>query len=119
MIPCYVGPYTILKKIGKVAYELRLPNELTLVYLVFHVSMLKKCIGHSESILPIEGLDVKENLSYEKVPVHILDRQVKKLRNKEVAFVMVLWKNLLVEGATWEAKANMKSRYPHLFCNYG
>lgn len=42
-----------------------------------------------------------------------------KLRNKEVVFVKVLWKNHLVQGATWEAEADMKSRYPHIFENYG
>ena len=52
--------------------------------------MFKKCIGDPESILLIEGLTVKDNLSYEEVPVRILDRQVKKLRNKEVASVKVL-----------------------------
>ena len=87
------------------------------VHPVFHVSMLKKCIGDPESIHPIEVLGVKDNLSYEEVLVQILDRQVKKLRNKEVVSVKVLWKNKLVEGATWEAEVEMKSRYPHLFEN--
>ena len=79
--------------------------------------MLKKCIGDLESILPIEGLGVKDNLSYEEVPVQILDRQVKKLRNKEVVSVNVLWKNHLVVGAILEADTDMKSCYPHLFEN--
>ncbi|WMV25599.1 hypothetical protein MTR67_018984 [Solanum verrucosum] len=77
--------------------------------------MLKKCVNDSTSIVPLEGLGFKENLSYEKVPVDILDRQVKRLRNKEVASVKVLWRNHLVEGATWEADADMISRYPLLF----
>ena len=77
--------------------------------------MLKKCIGDLVSILRIEGLGVDENLSYEEVPVVILDRQVKKLRNKEVSSIKVLWRNHLVVSATWEAQADMKSRYPHLF----
>ena len=79
--------------------------------------MLKKCIGDPESILHIKGLGVKDKLSYEEVPVQILDRKVKKLRNKEVVSIKVLWKNQLVEGATWEAEANIKSRHPHLFDN--
>ena len=54
----YVGPYDILQMVGKVAYELMLPSELASVHPVFHVSMLKKCIGDPESILPIEGLFV-------------------------------------------------------------
>ena len=57
----------------------------------FHISMFQKCIGDPESILPIKVLGVKDNLSYEDVSVQILDRQVKRLRNKEVAYVKVLW----------------------------
>ena len=93
LTPRYVGPYEILQRVGKLAYELKLPSELTSVHPIFNVSMLKKCIGDSESILPIEGLGVKDNLSYEEVLVQILDRQVKKLRNKEVVSVKVIWKN--------------------------
>ena len=40
--------------------------------------------GDCVSSVPIEGLGVDENLSYEEVAVEILDRQVKKLRNKEM-----------------------------------
>jgi hypothetical protein len=36
--PRYVGPYPIMKRIGKVAYKLELPLELTGVHPVFHVS---------------------------------------------------------------------------------
>ena len=111
--PRYAGRYEVLQQVGKVAYELKLPIEIALFHVVFHVSMLKKCIGDLLSILPIKGLGVYETLSYEEVVVEILDRQVKKLRNKEVASVKVLWRNHLVEDATWEAEADMKSRYPN------
>ena len=36
----YEGLFRVLKKVGKVAYELELPCKLK-VHLVFHVSMLK------------------------------------------------------------------------------
>ena len=49
------------------------------------------------------------------VSVGILDLQVKKYRINEVAFVKVLWRNHLFEGATWEAKVGMKLRYLYLF----
>ena len=67
--------------------------------------MINKCIGDPASILPLEGLGVNENLSYEEVPVEILDRQVKWLRNKEIATMKVLWRNHLVEGVIWENEA--------------
>ena len=50
-----------------------------------HLSTDHKCISDPESILPIEVLGVKHNLSYEEIPVKILDRKVMKLSNKEVA----------------------------------
>ncbi|WMV33252.1 hypothetical protein MTR67_026637 [Solanum verrucosum] len=88
--PRYVGLYKILKCVGKVAYELDLQNELAPVHLVFHVSMLKKCIGDLVSIIPLKGLGVDESLSDEEILVEILDRQVKRLRNKEGSSIKVL-----------------------------
>ena len=82
---------------------------------VFHVSTLKKCIGDPTFIISLEGLEMKENLSYEEVIIEILDRQFKILMNKEVFSVKVFWRNQQVEGATWEDKAGMMSRYPHIF----
>ena len=52
---------------------------------------------------------VDEDLSYEEVPVEILDRQDKRLTNKAVSTVKILWRNHLVKGATWEGEADMKS----------
>ena len=49
-----------------------------------------------------------ENLSYEEVLVDILDREVKKFRNKEVASIKDFWRNHLVEGSTWEAKISLE-----------
>ena len=46
------------------------------------------------------------------MPVEISDRQVKRIRNIEIATMKVLWRNHLVEGAMWEAEADMRSRYP-------
>ncbi|CAN4105364.1 unnamed protein product [Withania somnifera] len=99
--PRYIGPYKIIKRYGQVAYELELPQELSIVHPVFHVSMLCRCIGDPSRITPIEDVQVIEELGYEEVPVAILDRQVKKLRNKEVASVKVLWRNQQVEEVTW------------------
>ena len=96
--PRYVVPYEISQKIGKVAYELRLPREFASVHPVFHVLMHTKCIRDAKSIIPIKGLCFQENLSYEEVPIEILDRQLKRLRNKVMAFVKVLWKNNIFKG---------------------
>ena len=113
--PRYIGPYKIIRRIGQVAYELELPQGLSTVHPVFHVSMLRKCVGDPSRITPTEDVQVTRDLTYEEVPIVILDRQVRKLRNKEVASIKVLWRNQQVEEVTWEAEEAMKLKYPHLF----
>ena len=76
--------------------------EQASVHPVFHVSMLKKSLGDPASIILVEGLGVDEDLSYEEVPVEILDWHVIRLRNKDIATMKVLWRNHIVEGATLE-----------------
>ncbi|WMV30054.1 hypothetical protein MTR67_023439 [Solanum verrucosum] len=98
--PKNVGPYKILKRVGNVAYELELPVDLTTVHPVFHISLLKKCVGDATSIVPLESVDVKDSLTYEEVPIEIFDRHVRRLRNKKVASVKVLWRSQSAEGAT-------------------
>ena len=46
--PHYAGPYEILQRVCKVAYEFEIPSELALVHPVLHVFILKKCIGNPE-----------------------------------------------------------------------
>ncbi|WMV59105.1 hypothetical protein MTR67_052490 [Solanum verrucosum] len=113
--PRYIGPYRISKRIGNVANELELPQELAAIHPAFHISMLKKCMGDPSLIIPTEDIGIKDSLSYEEILVQILDHQVQKLRTKEVASVKVLWRNQFVEEATWEVEEDMKKRYPHLF----
>ena len=67
--PIYVGPYKILKRIGKVAYELELPAKLAAVHPVFHISLLKKFLGDPTSVVPLKSVVVKDSLSYEDVQV--------------------------------------------------
>ena len=55
--------------------------------------VLEKYVGDLTFIVPLEGLRVNKNLYYGKILFEILDRQVEKLRNKEVASVKVLWSN--------------------------
>ncbi|XP_069145595.1 uncharacterized protein [Solanum lycopersicum] len=111
--PWYIGSYRISKRVGNVAYELKLPQELVAVHPVFHISMLKKCLGDPSLIVPTENVGIKDSLSYEEIQYQILDRKVRKLRTKEVASVKVLWGNQFVEEATLEVEKDMNKRYPH------
>ncbi|XP_070056869.1 uncharacterized protein [Nicotiana tomentosiformis] len=92
----YVGPYKITERIGQVAYRLELP----LVHTMFHVSMLKKVVGDPSLIIQVDTIKVNMDLTYEEILVAIINRQVRKLRNKEITSVKVLWLNQQVEEAT-------------------
>jgi hypothetical protein len=49
------------------------------------------------------------------MPLRIEGREVKKLRNKEIASVKVVWGGPTSESATWELESKMRSSYPELF----
>lgn len=73
LTPRYVGPYKILKRIGKAAYELEFPSELTMVHSIFYMLMLsRKFVGDANSVMPLEILNIEENLSYEELLIEIL-----------------------------------------------
>ena len=55
-------------------YEIELPAELAALHSVYHISFLKKCVGDPASVAPLESVAVKDSLSYEDVPVEILER---------------------------------------------
>ncbi|WMV42112.1 hypothetical protein MTR67_035497 [Solanum verrucosum] len=95
--PRYISPYKISKRVGNIAYELELSSELAAVHMVFHIYMLNKCLGDLALIVTIKNIGIKDNLSYEEIPIQILDHQVCKLRTEDVASVKVLWRNQFVE----------------------
>ena len=68
---------------------------------------------HWDSVL------LDENLSYAEEPVAILDREVRKLRSREIASIKIQWKNRPVEESTWEKEDDMQEKYPHLFTDSG
>ena len=100
--PCYIGPFEIVERVGPVAYRLDLPEELSRVHNVFHISMLRKYIPDPSHVLETPEIELKDDLSYEEQPVQILGREEKELRNKAISLVKVLWRNHLFEEATWE-----------------
>uniref|UniRef100_A0A2N9EM84 Reverse transcriptase n=1 Tax=Fagus sylvatica TaxID=28930 RepID=A0A2N9EM84_FAGSY len=117
--PRFVGPFEILEKIGPVAYRLALPPALSGIHNVFHVSMLRKYIPEPSHVLSYDQLQIKDDLSYEEVPIEILDRKEHMLRTKSIPLVKVLWRNHALKEASWEREDIMQSRYPDLFHNQG
>jgi hypothetical protein len=117
--PRYVGPFEILERVGLVAYKLALPPALSGIHNVFHISMLRRYVSDLTHILSYEPLQVQDDLSYEEMPMKILDRKDQVLRNKTIRLVKVLWRNHSTGEASWERVDKMQSKYPHLFQNGG
>ena len=114
-MPRYVGPFKILERIGKVAYRLELPEELSNVHPTFHVSNLRKCLADHDLIVPLDDLQVNETLHFVEKPVEIMDRQSKQLRRSRIPIVKVRWEGKRGAEFTWELESDMKAKYPQLF----
>ncbi|XP_017972517.1 PREDICTED: uncharacterized protein LOC108661138 [Theobroma cacao] len=105
--PRYIGPFETLERFGVVAYRLALSSNLTNVHPVFHVLVLWKYQPDPSHVIKHESLQLGDDMSYKEVLVAILDRQVKKLRSKEIASVKVQWRDHTREEVTWEVKDHM------------
>ena len=115
LAPRYIGPCPIIQRIGKLAYKLKLPEEIAGVHPVFHVSQLHKCLRVPAKIVLTEAVDLQETLEYVEYPVKILDRAVKETRRTTIPYCKILWSNHTEREATWEKEADLKEKYPHLF----
>nr|GEX26394.1 retrotransposon protein, putative, Ty3-gypsy subclass [Tanacetum cinerariifolium] len=89
LAPRYVGPFEILKRVGPVAYRLRLPEELSSVHKTFHVSNLKKCLADTNLHVPLDEIKVDKTLRFIEEPVEIMDREVKSLKHSKIPIVKV------------------------------
>ncbi|GKG52259.1 hypothetical protein Tco_0547134, partial [Tanacetum coccineum] len=72
----YVGPFEIVECVGPVAYWLKLPQELSCVHDTFHVSTLKKCLAEPNVQVPLDEIEIDENLRFVKEPIEIVERDV-------------------------------------------
>nr|CAD1834512.1 unnamed protein product [Ananas comosus var. bracteatus] len=104
-----------LGRTGEVAYRLALPPNLSGVHNVFHVSVLRKYVFDPTHVLDATPVELRDDLSFEEQPVRILAREVRKLRNRDIPYVKVLWSNHGEREATWELESALRERYPHLF----
>ena len=114
-MPRYIGPFRVIARVGKVAYRLELPAELSQIHDTFHVSQLRKCIADETAVLPLEDIQVNASLNYVERLVAIRDRKIKVLRNKEVPLVQVQWQHRKWSELTWEPEQEVRDQHPELF----
>jgi hypothetical protein len=111
--PHFIGPFRVFRRVGEMAYRLELPNNLSDVHNVFHVSQLKKCLCVPVEQLLMKELSVQGNLATTEYPIKILDTLTRVTGNKVIEMCNVQWSHHREDEATWEKK-KLRIDFPFL-----
>ena len=106
----YYGPFTIIQRIGQVAYKLELPPDAQ-IHPVFHISQLKP---YTQDYTPVyDTLPVLTDLeAADTVPRAILELRMVKKGNAAIPQVKLQWVGLPNLMTTWEDYYVVKHRFP-------
>ncbi|KAJ9541676.1 hypothetical protein OSB04_028182 [Centaurea solstitialis] len=89
--------------------------ELSSIHDTFHVSNLKKFLSEETVVLPLEEIQIDEQLRTTEEPIEILDQETKRLRHSRIPIVKVRWNSKHGPEFTWGREAFVRNKYPHLF----
>jgi hypothetical protein len=70
-----------------------------------------------EEQMPLEELQVGEDVTYQEYPMKILDTSEKVTRNNRYRMCKVQWSNHTEEKATWEKEDQLKAEFLEIFSN--
>jgi hypothetical protein len=104
LAPQYIGPFPILERYGPVAYRLQLPETLSAVHNVFHVSQLKKCLWVPDQTIEVMDVALEPDLTYSEHPIRVLDQKDRITRRKTLKFYKIQWNQHTEDEATWETQ---------------
>ncbi|KAJ9529231.1 hypothetical protein QJQ45_007908 [Haematococcus lacustris] len=103
LLPRYVGPFRIEALVGRDAVKLTLPQAMSRIHPVFHVSLLRPYEGNFGHLPPTElgWLDDSPQYEVERIVNH---RHVRAGKAKEY---LVKWKGYDDSDNTWEPASNL------------
>jgi hypothetical protein len=70
-----------------------------------------------KELLPIEELELREDLTYTERPIKILETAERVTHNRIIRMCKVQWSHHTEDESTWELEEELKSDYPDLFSN--
>jgi hypothetical protein len=117
LTPCYIGPFQIIERCGKVTYKLKLPEQLSVVHNVFHVSQLKKCLQVPNKVVDVQGVELEPDLTYSEYPVRVLDQKDRVTRSKTVKWYRIQWNQHSEEEAMWESEDYLLENFLEFFAS--
>ncbi|GJW62825.1 putative reverse transcriptase domain-containing protein [Tanacetum coccineum] len=91
LTPRYVEPFEIVECIGP------------------------KFLAESDVQVPLEEIEIDENLRFVEEPIEIVEHDMKKLKQRRIPLVKVRWNSRQGAEYTWEREDQFKTKYPHLF----
>ena len=89
LAPRYIGPFLVIEQCGPVAYRLQLPETLSAVHNVFHVSQLKKCLRVPDRTVEVTDVVLEPDLTYSEHPIRVLDQKDRVTRRKTLKFYKI------------------------------
>ncbi|GKC46535.1 putative reverse transcriptase domain-containing protein [Tanacetum coccineum] len=113
--PRYVGSFKVTERVRTVSYKLELPQQLSRVHNMFHMSNLKKCLSDESLVIPLEELRVDDKLHFVEEPVEVMDHEIKQLKRSRIPIIKVGWNSKRGPEFTWEREDQFKQKYLHLF----
>jgi hypothetical protein len=84
---------------------------------VYHISQLKNYLRVPEKQLPLEELDVQDDLTYTGQLVKILDILERITRSKRIRMCKVQWSHHAEDEATWEREDELQAEFSQLFAS--
>jgi hypothetical protein len=107
LLPKFLGPFTVLKKVGHVAYELDLDQALPRVHSVFHISLLRTFIPGGDQIPPPipTVIDGEPEYEVERILDH-RDRQCGPNSRRTKREYLVKWSGYGHEYNSWQLKSD-------------
>jgi hypothetical protein len=117
LAPRYIGLFQVSERCSKLAYRLRLPEQLSAVHNVFHVSQLKKCLQVPDQVLDFEGVELEPDLSYSEYPIWVLDQKDRVTRSRTIKWYKVQWNQHSEEEAAWESEDYLMENFPEFFAS--
>jgi hypothetical protein len=102
LAPRYIGMFPILEQCEPVAYRLQLPETLSAVHNMFHVSQLKKCRQVPDRTIEVMDVTLELDLTYSEHPIRVLDQKDRATRKRTLKFYKIQWNNHTEDEATWE-----------------
>jgi hypothetical protein len=86
LAPRYIGPFPVLEQCGPVAYRLQLPETLSVIHNVFHMSQLKKSFRVPDRTIEVTDVALEPDLTYSEHPIRVLDLKDRITRRKTLKF---------------------------------